>query len=355
MRSIRSLTSQVKFNCNISDARFWGSYSPCGLLLRLRDLYRFEHRLKPWQQIDDFHIRGWIDRREALWEELEYADFRPIVIDGKSFDPFDTDAINRAIRGSGYHYSAGFGNSLKPQFLLARIVDRYKHRNTTVVITEREAARDLASSPAMTLRTTVTVRKETVRFYLYDRYEEMKSGRCSGALYRAFSEYGLTPETESRITQATFRRRFNQIVGAELQTFVNHELGGSSQRRLLGTWWNSLVMSLPYSRAEFFLRAVADILSDTCSSGPLAAIIKDKRTASLNLYVASLRGYRRELFPQLSDAYKEFIISDDWRLIEQARRNGYRTVFMLINRIKKMHSDGKISAESIENTFIKNP
>jgi hypothetical protein len=38
MIDIESFTSQVKRNCNISDAKYRGYYSLCGLLLRLRDL-----------------------------------------------------------------------------------------------------------------------------------------------------------------------------------------------------------------------------------------------------------------------------------------------------------------------------
>jgi hypothetical protein len=352
MSSIRSVTRQVKRNCNVSDARFWGFYSPCGLLLRLRDLYRFERNLRPWDPIDDFTIRGWIDRRESLWEELEQADIMPLVIDGKSFDPFDSAAINRAIQDSGYHYSAGFGNSMKPQFLLAKVATRYVDDDITVVITEREAARDLSSSPAMTLGETVTVRKDTVRFYLYDRYEEMRSGRCSDALRRAFAEYGLSSGAAEGLTLQAFRRRFNRMVDAELEIFIYHEIGGASQRGLLGKWWNGLVMSLPYSRAEFFLRAVADILSDTCSSGPLAVITREKKTASLNLYVALLRGYRKEIFKGIENAYREFIRAGDWTLIEKARVDGYKAAVAVIQQLKEMSSRGTLSAESIEETFI---
>jgi hypothetical protein len=46
MLDIETLASQVKFNCNISDAKYWGYYSPCGLLLRLRDLYTTEKEIK---------------------------------------------------------------------------------------------------------------------------------------------------------------------------------------------------------------------------------------------------------------------------------------------------------------------
>ncbi|MGA2402714.1 MAG: hypothetical protein ABSG91_13580, partial [Syntrophobacteraceae bacterium] len=41
---ISDLQRQVQKNCDISDARHAGVYSLCGLLLRMRDLYKWEHR-----------------------------------------------------------------------------------------------------------------------------------------------------------------------------------------------------------------------------------------------------------------------------------------------------------------------
>jgi hypothetical protein len=66
MLNIASITSQVKHNCNISDAKHWGNYSPCGLLLRMRDLYKIENGLKPWEEISHKTIGAWIDERERL-------------------------------------------------------------------------------------------------------------------------------------------------------------------------------------------------------------------------------------------------------------------------------------------------
>ncbi len=65
---INSIASQVKHNCNISDAKYWGFYSPCGLLLRLRDLYKIEKGLKPWGKVEPDEIGDWIGKREKLNE-----------------------------------------------------------------------------------------------------------------------------------------------------------------------------------------------------------------------------------------------------------------------------------------------
>ncbi len=72
MINIDTLSAQIKRNCNISDAQFWGTYSLCGLLLRLRELYRSEKGIRPWEKISSRKDVGeWITDRENLWRELE--------------------------------------------------------------------------------------------------------------------------------------------------------------------------------------------------------------------------------------------------------------------------------------------
>ncbi|MBI4699391.1 MAG: hypothetical protein HY758_10955 [Nitrospirae bacterium] len=94
---IDSIASQVKLNCNISDARFWGYYTPCGLLLRLRDLYKIENGLSPWGRIEPEKIGEWIGERERLWQELEVRDFNPVIIGNNKYRPFDVKGINEAL------------------------------------------------------------------------------------------------------------------------------------------------------------------------------------------------------------------------------------------------------------------
>jgi hypothetical protein len=74
MIDIANLAAQVKKNCNISDAKFWGYYSLCGILLRLRELYRIETGLKPHEKIRQGDVGAWITDRESLWRELEDKD-----------------------------------------------------------------------------------------------------------------------------------------------------------------------------------------------------------------------------------------------------------------------------------------
>jgi hypothetical protein len=49
IHGINTLIDDIKFNCEVSDAKYWGHFSICGLLMRLRALkdkraYKIRHR-----------------------------------------------------------------------------------------------------------------------------------------------------------------------------------------------------------------------------------------------------------------------------------------------------------------------
>lgn len=155
------MTLQVKRNCDISDAKFWGYYSPCGLLLRLRDLYRIEHGMKLFQRVDNGEIGKWIERKEVLWQELEDCDFQRLEISGRNYHPFDVKGINATLSGSECVYGAGYGDHLKPLFILAELSEHSINGKYHIYHAGRELARDLSSSLAMIRGNTILARTET--------------------------------------------------------------------------------------------------------------------------------------------------------------------------------------------------
>lgn len=352
MFDIASITGQVKHNCNISDAKYWGYYSPCGLLLRLRDLYKFEHSLRPWEPLDHRQIKKWIEEREVLWKELEEKDFQRIEINGKRYAPFDSGKINAVLTGHGYVYSAGFGNMLKPVFVLSKLEDHFKRGRYRIYCAGRELARDLSTSPAMIQGNTVFSREETMVYFFWDKYEEMNARRGLGVLSLAFAEYGITKGRGNRRITEKLGKKIAQIAREELGTYMYHELGEASQRRIMGRWWKELLAVMPYSRAELFLRALKDIRADTCGAGMLAHIITNRKTASLYFYMALLSGFRKVLFPDIVAASEEFMRSNDWGLIEKARVEGYRSTGEYVKQLKAMHENGTASVEAIEREVI---
>ena len=63
----QSLIGQVTRNCEITSAGQAGHFSLCGLLLRLRQLYKWEHGLPPWREPAPADVLPWVEAREQSW------------------------------------------------------------------------------------------------------------------------------------------------------------------------------------------------------------------------------------------------------------------------------------------------
>ncbi len=352
MIDIDYIASQVKHNCNISDAKYWGLYSPCGILLRLRDLYRIENHFRPWEKIRHEKIGKWIDKRERLWQKLDTHDFQHIEIQDRLYQPFDIKGINSILTDHGFVYGAGYGNLLKPVFILARLSKKSWTGNYSIYISGREIARDLSTAPAMIQGNTILARHETMNLFLWEKFEEMKAKKCDGALFHAFSSYGISKDADSKFSHKKLEKLFSMITREELSIYIYHELGEASQRRVLGRWWKHLLLKMPYGRAESFLRGLKDVLSDTCNSGMLSHIIKNKKAGSLSFFIAFIGGYRQIIFPDILPAYTEFTKTQNWDLIEKARIEGYKKAGDYVRKLKELFDKGRISPEIIEKEII---
>jgi hypothetical protein len=354
MLNINEIAARVKHNCNISDARFWGLYSPCGLLLRMRDLYRAEHNLSPVDPVDHKKVGRWIDKREELWGEMEHKEFTHIPVNGKSFSPFSINEINSELSKQGYVYAAGYGNMMKPAFMLARLSRTYSFGRYRVFIAGRELARDLATTPAMTRGHTIITRDEVMLYFFHDRYEDINTKNCGSALSRAFAEYGISRNIHKRVSKKGFGELFSDMVREETDAFVYHEVGEISQRRTLGKWWKELLTDFPYSRAELFLRNLKDTLADTCNTGMLSHIIEKRKTGSLHFYVALLKGFRKNIMPDLIPAYNEHILTGNWDIIEEARKTGHKNARQIALKLRDLYDKGLATPQMIEEHLMSN-
>jgi hypothetical protein len=353
MLDIHSIVSQVKHNCNISDAKYWGFYSLCGLLLRFRDLYKTEHNLKPWDEVTHDRIVKWIDRREKLWEKLSSLDFQTIQINNSGYNPFDVKGINARLLKKGFLYGAGYGNHLKPTFIFAKIAKKHKTGRYNIFFTGKEFARDLSTSPAMLQGNTIIARQETMKLFLMNKFVEMQSYKHDTALSCAFSEYGISKNITVKFPARDFKRRFSSTARKELSTYIYHEIGEASQRKIMGKWWKELIFKKPYNRTELLLRGLKDILADTCKQGMLAHIIEQKKAGSLCFYIAFLGGFRKIMFHNIVTAYDEFLKSRNWDLIERARRDGYKKAKESIKILKEITFIKKCSHDEIERKLLK--
>ncbi|MDH4231616.1 MAG: hypothetical protein OEW04_06245 [Nitrospirota bacterium] len=319
MKEIDAFRRQVKRNCNISDAQFWGYYSICGLLMRYRELYRSEHFLKPWESIPNDEVVQWIQDREMLWKDLEDEKLQRIVLEGKSYDPFDADGINAVLEDTGLVYSGGYGTFNKPTFFIAQldaVKDIFDYR---VHYTGNELCRDLAASPAMLQGRCIYVRPEVLSIFLWDRFQEMKAKRFSGVTEAMFSHYGIRRTDEP--SPGLFRKISDMACDA-IEVFVLHEAGEAYEDEFSDDWHE--ILSNGCDKAtELYLRGIKDIRADTSPMGPLKAVAADRNIPRLSFFLAFLDGIRRQIFPEISDAFQRFVESGDWTVMEGARAAGY--------------------------------
>ena len=331
-----SIVSQVQRNCNISDSRHAGLYSVCGLALRLRDLYKWEKGLDPWVERESSEILEWIDSKEEQWGDLLDQDFSEITIDGSSYDPFDSAGINGVLKPHGLFYGAGYVHSLKPSFFLGVLEDQRQFDGYTVYTMGRELARDLLTTPALSQDNCIVVRQESAKLFLWDLILfTKKSGQ--EALNFGLENYGL-----KRRDSEALRHNLARISAAETEIYLYHELGELRDTVFEPTVWREIVATFPHTPIELLARSLKDILADTSEYGTLRHIAGKRKAASLGLYVAFLDGLRKELFPELPEAFKEFTLTFSWQLIEEAIGIGYKTAKGYARSLTSIFQKGKL-------------
>lgn len=331
----QSLTDQVKHNCHVSDANYWGYFSMCNLLLRLRDLYCHEHGLNPWDSLPRENVASWIAERESLWERLEGQGFDPIRAAEESFDPFDIDAINIALKPHGLVYGAGYGLLKKPAFFIGRLKAAYESDGHDVWIIQEELARDLAPPFAMSQGNGIFVRLKILSAYLYQRYLEMGSRSADDFLRQAFASLGLK-QGEPATAMESAAEHVSQIL-------VWHEMG-EIEERLEGNPWLDLIAAAEDRLTEFRLRSIKDLLADTCDRGPVPRILDRRDALHLYLYAGLMDDMKRSLFPEFAGSLRNFRESQNWDALHQAVQDARARASELRHQILslwKLHQDLK--------------
>ncbi len=333
---LNTLISSVKRNCNISDAQYWGYYSICGLLLRLRELYRFENGIKLWERINHAEISDWISEREVLWKELEDKNFKDIIIDGNVYSPFEVEKINTELEENNLVYGAGYGIRMKPSFFLADLISKKTVNGHVVYIAGSEYARDLAYYPATLQDRVIYARSDTTKVLLWEKFEELGARGPKSPVTFAFSKYSVTPEDKPT---ENIDRKVSEIALSEVETYIHHEIGEAFEGKKLGEAWDNLLIDFSGSKAEFFARGVKDLLSDTSERGMIKYIIENKKEGSLGFYIVFLSGYRKLLFPEIVKVFENFKESGDWGLIEDTREIGYERAKGCAERLLSLNKE----------------
>jgi hypothetical protein len=306
----------VRRNCDLSDARDNGIYSLCSLILKLRGLYKWEHGLEPWDEPESSVVLEWIEEKETYWETLAGAEYQPLALAGRSLDPFAVTKINNRLTGSGQIYGAGYGRSLKAIFFLAELREERSESDCRILILGHETARELAAPFAMRQENVIIIRREPLRFFFWDQIQEIRS-TSRAALRHALALSGV--QVDPTVDRQGFRDQLDAIVDREIPAFIHHEIGELRESALPSQHLQQLIAAFPASPIELAARAVKDALADTHPEGMLGYILATRAETSLGFYAGFLDGIRGVLQPEIIPAFANFLVSRDWRVMEEAR------------------------------------
>jgi hypothetical protein len=286
------LVEAVQANCDIADAKFAGDLGLCTYLLEMREFYRWRHGFAFSAVLPREEIGKWIAEREALWKTVEGADFAPLPVSGRSFQPFDAAEMNQVLTPCGLVYGAGFGRFGKPQFFLGQLKRSADRDGAHVVVVGGEYARDLAAPPAALMGQTIYLREEALKRWLWQKIEAVGARGPGSALKQVLDAYRFGADADSAL---------NSMVEGEGETLVLHEYGELQAGRILGAEWGNMRARLGSRRAELIARAVRDNLADSLVTVP--ALLEAGAVTSIHFWFSTFEGVRRELFPRATSAY----------------------------------------------------
>ncbi len=311
-----SFIKDIQHNCNISDARDHGIYTMCTMVLKLRNLYKWEKGLQPWEEPETAALLDWIEAKETFWATIVDEPFRSLSVSGKIFAPFDLEEINSALLGEKVQYGAGFGRSMKTIYFLAEIIEQRRMEGCSVVVLGQEWAKEMAAPFAMAQDGLIIIRKESLRFFFWDQIMEVRSS-WRKSIRQALQPYGVYKN--GTLDRELLKAALENIVEEEMNLFIYHEIGEIRQTTLSSDSLRAVIGHFPGTVIEFVSRAVKDILADTHPSGLLAYVIREQRESSLGFYLSMLDGLRERLFPEIIAAWPLFLTDGNWAHIEKAR------------------------------------
>ncbi|NOX42394.1 MAG: hypothetical protein GXP19_01485 [Gammaproteobacteria bacterium] len=316
MFNLNQLSDTVQNNCHISDAYHAGNYSMCTFLLKMREYYRWEQQIPLSQPLPKSELGEWLVDRESMWQEItslnpdeEYLSLR---INNKDLGPFDSTAINEIIQKEGYIYSSGYGLFSKPHFFLGKLQKKNIIEDYTLAVSSREYARDLTAPPAMLQGSTIFIRQESVRRFIWEKIEEWQwKKKPDVPMARAIELYGGDSNIEHIL---------DKMVHQETKSMFYHEVGEIKAGNILGKQWEEMLITLARSKAEILVRAVRDLLADCIYTLP--TLLERDYKPSLHFYFANFSGIRKTLFPEAYDAYNSWIKSNDTAPLYRACDSG---------------------------------
>ena len=313
---MQGFIKQVQANCRIAAAGQVGYYSLCGMLLRLRQLYKWEQGLMPWQEGDPKAVLDWIEAQEEGWTDLEEAGLQELSWQGRQVDPYAVADLNAFLEPEGLAYGAGFTHGLAPMFFLGELWEIKKHQELTILILGPELARDLDAAPALRQGPIIYLRTEPLAFYLWDNLSD-PAKQNNIFLKIALAARGIDQDGLLR-QPALYEKQFENLLWSAAEAIIRHEIGEALEPALRESFPN-LIARFPHSRIERWIRSVKDALADLNDWGRLAYILEKHDLPELALLLALRPGFYPYLIPDLEPAFWELQRTRDWGVIEHVR------------------------------------
>lgn len=335
--SSQRLTQAVQKNCHIADARHGTDYTLCIYLMKMREFYRWEQGLDFSDRISKEEIGDWLVEREALWNELDEANFEAIPVDDSEFDPFEADAVNRYLLEQGMVYGGGLGRSGRPHFFLAQLLREELVEGYSLLVSGEEIARDLAAPPAMSLDKTIYIRRESLKRMLWERLENWRWSSPDNAMGRALACYDF----DTRLGES-----LEEMTDVETESVLWHEIGEVHAGMQLGSSWQDMLQDLLFTPAELMVRAIRDHLADCLATLP--RLLERNQAASIHFYMGNLSHMRKEIFPALGDAYDLWLERGDVTAFAEAAAAGREHWLELGSELLSIHqADGDNAAAEV--------
>lgn len=319
---IESLRAIAQSNADLSDAMHASAAPLCIYLLNMRDFYRWDRQLPFERALARSELGAWISVRETGWDVTRRAVeeghqevvYRPLFPELSS-DPFDTVAIRDRLAGQGLAYGAGIGRFGRPQFFLARVIQREQREGCEVVVCGDELARGATAPPAMSRGREILVRQDALERWLWSHYEEWQHHPRENGFAAAYALHaGKSNRPED--APAVIRR----MAAVERETLILHELGERRSEALFGDDWHDLLDDLPNRKAEMLARAIRDLVADCTVTLPTQ--LQSGAVASVHCWFGLLDGTRLALSPGLADDYLHWRAGDDHRLLSRLEAAG---------------------------------
>ena len=324
--NLQPLLTAVQRNCHISDARHAGDYTLCIYLLKMREYFRWEQGYSFRDNLPEGDVGDWLKQREHFWQTIEDESFVDLPVDGDHYDPFDNEAINAALNPHGLVYSGGLGNQCTPHFFLGKLGHQERQSNFTVLMSEREYARDLTAPPAMALDDTIFIRRESLRRMIWERIEEWQWSKLENAMGRVIRSFNFDKDTEGAL---------DEITNAVLDSVLLHEKGEVLAGKQLGPEWEHMLASLPRSKTEIMIRSVRDLLADSLTTLP--SLVSQGKDVPLHFYFANLTGMHKYLSPALVLGYEAWVMHGEREAIEDLLPASTTHWNALVNQVLDLH------------------